>query len=723
MADRDTPGESRGDTHAPPLKKPRLEPPTASSPAPGTPIDDLDDLYGTPSHGNTPLRVTSDLTFPSNRGFASKDSTPEPDPPGVIPGLGLLAAGTQPTPTIGALDPHGAEQPDEELRGVGDDLVRQQEEGKKEHDDLRVPQILPDIAHAHSEATSIGTPSNGTLHDAFRMPAGLPEARDAQAVPPEEKGTGQVDEQSTAPLDEAVSGEAEWELDSSAEQSSSDDSSSNRSASSEDENDAEDYELLNPEEQARILMQGDFGSDDEGDNAKPGKTGGSVQVRTKNEILEDKVEKPNVTITATMKLQDLGTVEFLVGNLVVIKANISGEFQVLESGSVLCLADRTVIGTVAEPLGRVQQPYYSVRFNSKEEIAEAGVAVGTNVFYVEEYSRRAFTQTLKTMKGSDASNIHDEEVGEDEVEFSDDEAEAEYKKRGRLGRQGGRGSRHASQMPFGRHVPPAAAGSGLKYDNGPASAEVPRADDELYTPLARPSNFHELIGAGDARSELESPPGGAGGGHRGGRGRDRGWSSRGGRGGRGGRNPRHDQGRPMHDRRPEPHHEAPPVPAFVSHHVIPAYGYVPPGPPMPSLGPFSYPSQTSPVLAPQQAYPLPHMYPPTSYGWMPAVPPAEFPFASAPYPPFVPPSSAASPGGSLPAGAFVNPAFFRNPQSTPMRSQLSPPPRPSISSASPHGDIPGVAPEAGGRSDAAFRAAQEKLDILRSLKRAGSGSP
>jgi hypothetical protein len=32
------------------------------------------------------------------------------------------------------------------------------------------------------------------------------------------------------------------------------------------------------------------------------------------------------------------------------------------------------------------------------------------------------------MKGSDASNVHDEEVGDDEIEFSDDEAEAMYKR-------------------------------------------------------------------------------------------------------------------------------------------------------------------------------------------------------------------------------------------------------------------------------------------------------
>jgi hypothetical protein len=35
---------------------------------------------------------------------------------------------------------------------------------------------------------------------------------------------------------------------------------------------------------------------------------------------------------------------------------------------------------------------------------------------------------LKAQKGSDASNLHDEEVGENEAEFSDDEKEAEHKR-------------------------------------------------------------------------------------------------------------------------------------------------------------------------------------------------------------------------------------------------------------------------------------------------------
>ena len=39
-----------------------------------------------------------------------------------------------------------------------------------------------------------------------------------------------------------------------------------------------------------------------------------------------------------------------------------------------------------------------------------------------------FIDRLRLAKGSDASNAHDEEPGEDEVEFSDDEQEASYRR-------------------------------------------------------------------------------------------------------------------------------------------------------------------------------------------------------------------------------------------------------------------------------------------------------
>ena len=43
-------------------------------------------------------------------------------------------------------------------------------------------------------------------------------------------------------------------------------------------------------------------------------------------------------------------------------------------------------------------------------------------------SNFVFVEKLKLAKGSDASNAHDEEPGDDEAEFSDDEKEAAYKR-------------------------------------------------------------------------------------------------------------------------------------------------------------------------------------------------------------------------------------------------------------------------------------------------------
>ena len=170
-------------------------------------------------------------------------------------------------------------------------------------------------------------------------------------------------------------------------------------------------------------MEGDGGSDDEGGATKAKGAGG--QLRTKNEMPEEVVPKPDVTITPEMRIEELGVVETIVENIILIKAKTSGEYRALESGSVLCLKDRSVIGVVSETLGRVQQPLYTVRFTNAGEITEVGISLGTNVFYPEQHAKYALTQVLKAYKGSDASNLHDEEIGDEEMEFSDDEAEAE----------------------------------------------------------------------------------------------------------------------------------------------------------------------------------------------------------------------------------------------------------------------------------------------------------
>ena len=291
----------------------------------------------------------------------------------------------------------------------------------------------------------------------------------------------------------------EWETDSSPYESSDSDSSTSSDSDDSDEDEAE-YSMLDPEEQARILMQ-DGGSDDEGPK---GKEKGNSNVRTANERPEEVIPKPNIEVTNDMRIELLGPVEAVVESTVVVKANTSGEYQVLESGSLLCLKDKSVVGVVAETMGRVEQPMYTIRFTNDAAIEEAGLATrGNMVYYVVPHSTFVFTQPLKGLKGSDASNFHDEEVGDDEMEFSDDEKEAEHKRQlklkrqGRLGRddggRGGRGGRgrgrgrgdfresslrHSSLASSSEPIPDDASNGALNYDDDP---------DDGYTPLRRPS--------------------------------------------------------------------------------------------------------------------------------------------------------------------------------------------------------------------------------------------
>lgn len=309
---------------------------------------------------------------------------------------------------------------------------------------------------------------------------------------------------------------AEWQFNSSDAESSSSDSSDSDSDDSDDDSDDEKMVGLEPEEIAKILMKGEY--EDEGKGA-----GGPL--RTVHEIAEEevKVEKPDITVTSEMEIVNLGKVERMIENTVLVRAITSGNYQVLELGSLLTLADRKVIGTVADTIGRVETPIYIVRFNSAAEIEEFGIKENTEIFYVPEHSTYVFTEPLRAQKGSDASNLHDEEPAEHEIEFSDDEAEAEHKrqkKRAKQNTEWNKGTKH-------------------RHPDAPLPERTVADIDEPYVPLQRPANLHEL-----ANQPPPPPPshftGGRGG--RGGRGSDRGFgrggrggADRGGRGGRGGR--------------------------------------------------------------------------------------------------------------------------------------------------------------------------------------------
>ncbi|KAL7627338.1 hypothetical protein AAE478_001530 [Parahypoxylon ruwenzoriense] len=434
---------------------------------------------------------------------------------------------------------------------------------------------------------------------------------------------GQPHNQEAQPPQDDQQSEPGWEEDSSPYESSSESSSSD---DSDDESEgAGNYKLLGPEETARILMEMEGGSDDEGEGKAKG-AGSGVQVRTKNEMPEEVIPKPDVVITHEMGITELGVVEHIVENTVVIKANTTGEYSVLDSGSVLCVENRTVIAAIADLIGNVRQPRYTARFTNEEEIKSYGLDLGTKIFYPPSHASYVFTQALRGEKGTDASNWHDEEVGADEIEFSDDEKEAEYKRQLKGKKKGGRGGKAGAGGRGGQHETPASSqAGGLKYDDDD--------DDGPYRKLARPAGFGQVPATASEPGYTNGNTNN-GGTFRGGRGRgqrghgfDR--SGRGNRGGpRGGhslppRPPRGQEYQPQSQPHQYNYSSAPPLPL--------ANAAFPPPPPQFQGAPNGHQHPT-----PQFPFPWPQNMPQS----------------------FVPPPPPQFTGQQPEAGAYYNPAFF-----------------------------------------------------------------
>ncbi|KAG2168001.1 hypothetical protein JADG_007740 [Aureobasidium aubasidani] len=509
-----------------PNKRARLSPsPTMSNSAP---VDDVDDIYGTPSANNTPALQTAQATSYID----AKQQPSVQSPIAGIPGLGSFPPAapliiSQPQP--GQVQ-HAAQVKTEEKEDkVTEAAIEQPATAAAEDAAPIVAQAaIPDATSALFDALGNNDELNKNLP---AHAAGEPELTSSStlAAEPVAADPAAASTSTKAPIDrefiEAAQAQkgaegAEWQYDTS-DAESSDDSSSDDSSSDEDDSDDEDYPLLDPATAARMLMDEGGADDEDGGN----KAGGGGHLRTKNELPEEIVPKPDVTVTPDMKITPLGAVQHVVEHMILIKAFTSGEYQVLESGSVLCLENREVIGIVADLIGRVEEPLYSVAFTRPSDISDLGIATNTKIFYVDDHSTYVFTQPLKNMKGTDASNLHDEEVADEEMEFSDDEAEAAYKRAKKEAKKGARAARdQPSQGPAAATAKPYTGGA-MNYDDEPEA-------EDMYTPLARPDNLQDMmVNAPPARRQF-AERGGRGRGR--GRGGDRGRGDRG-RGGRGGR--------------------------------------------------------------------------------------------------------------------------------------------------------------------------------------------
>ncbi|UZJ57065.1 hypothetical protein CBS101457_006385 [Exobasidium rhododendri] len=341
-------------------------------------------------------------------------------------------------------------------------------------------QDVADIVAAEASITMEGAPNGLSELQRLRdlvfasrgSKASLPAGWDDEEV---EKGKGKVEAEVGAEVEGSVAsqvnvpehvdaaqkmlqraislvGQMASDSDSESETSSSSESDSASSTSSTASNTA------NRKAKRRAPVREAASSDEE----DGGGGGGAKGPTTKNEVLEPTVDPPPYSIVPVEKeIRQLGKVHSIIDCVVVVAQDVGkapgpqqtpqqqarqsiyqapfdmhgrkgeeeGEYSVLDTGSLLAFNDRNVLGVVYETFGSVLSPLYALRYPSASHINQHLIKVGKEVGYVPSHSTYVLTRALRALgKGSDASNLWDEEIGDDEREFSDDEAEANHKR-------------------------------------------------------------------------------------------------------------------------------------------------------------------------------------------------------------------------------------------------------------------------------------------------------
>ncbi|EIW86990.1 NAF1-domain-containing protein [Coniophora puteana RWD-64-598 SS2] len=170
--------------------------------------------------------------------------------------------------------------------------------------------------------------------------------------------------------------------------------------------------------------------DADDDDEEAGDAAPAAYVHTVNEVVEPTIVAPVIEkIGPDDPLELLGHISRIIGNVVIIEGttgkplSAAANPRTLDAETLLVLEDRSVLGHIYETFGPTSAPLYQVRFGSAFPLDPARVYIGRDVFHVPTWSNFVFMEALQRMKGSDASNMHDEEPAEDELEFSDDEQE------------------------------------------------------------------------------------------------------------------------------------------------------------------------------------------------------------------------------------------------------------------------------------------------------------
>lgn len=151
---------------------------------------------------------------------------------------------------------------------------------------------------------------------------------------------------------------------------------------------------------------------------------------TKNEM-DDRKEIPvPFEITPSDILLEVGIIDDIIDDKIMIKANTM--IGTLDLDNIIFTINKIPFGYIDDVIGKIDEAVYVVKYFPNINILSLNLKQGQSTFNVKDKSKYVEQRQL-LKKGCDASNAFDEEVSENEMEFSDDEEEmarrAEIRKR------------------------------------------------------------------------------------------------------------------------------------------------------------------------------------------------------------------------------------------------------------------------------------------------------
>ncbi|KAJ3789223.1 Gar1/Naf1 RNA binding region-domain-containing protein, partial [Lentinula aff. detonsa] len=218
---------------------------------------------------------------------------------------------------------------------------------------------------------------------------------------------------------------------------------------------------------------------------------------TKNEVADAAITIPDIEeVGSEEHLELVGRIMNIIDNAVIVEGLQTELFRgrsdrALDADTLLVFEDRKVLGYIFETFGPTTQPLYQVKFNSTRcPLNLEKVRISRQVYHVPQRSNFVFMRQIQALKGSDASNMNDEEPAEHELEFSDDEAEAEYKRSFKKKRSLSRASSAVSSRqstPAASQMRDADMVNEDYFMNNNAYDEIGPYDLNYDTPVSRPA--------------------------------------------------------------------------------------------------------------------------------------------------------------------------------------------------------------------------------------------